>query len=106
MCQYLRDQQCPWDFTSTCRAARYGHVELLRWLMDNGCSWDALELCTSALQGGSIEMLTYLQQQGLLTSTALLRNMLGTAARCNMLAVAQWLRQQGAEWPAGSSWRY
>jgi Ankyrin repeats (3 copies) len=87
MCQYLHAQQCSWDFTSTCRAARYGHVALLRWIVDSGCPWDALGLCSSALEGDSVEVLTYMQQVGLLAGTALLMNMLNSAARCNMLVV-------------------
>jgi hypothetical protein len=100
MVQHLHALQCPWDTCSTREAARGGHVDLLRWLIDNGCPWDN-EMCTAAANGGKIVMLAHLQQQGLLTTAALLTDMLNAAARCNKpeLAAAQWLREQGAEWP-------
>jgi hypothetical protein len=100
MCEFLRAQQCPWDSRSTSAAAHICDVELLRWFFNNGCPWHVEELCTAAAEGGSIEVLTYLQQQGVLTSTALLTGMLEAATDCNELAAAKWLRQQGAEWPA------
>jgi hypothetical protein len=56
-------------------------------------------VCTAAADGGSIEVLQYLQQQGLMTSTALLTEMLDCAAHINELPAAKWLREQGAEWP-------
>jgi hypothetical protein len=67
--------------------------------MDNGCAWDARELCVNAAQGGTVEALRFLQQQGIVTSTAMLTDMLGHAALNNKLAAAKWLREQGAEWP-------
>jgi hypothetical protein len=107
MCEYLHSQQCPWNAYATCSAAQSGNVDLLRWLIDNGCPWDAHqpELYRAAASGGSVDMLTYLQQAGLLTSTELLTDMLDCAARYNKLAAAQWLREQGAEWPAVYYWR-
>jgi hypothetical protein len=99
MCQLLHAKQCPWDWKSTRAAARGGHADVLRWLMDNGCPWNAQYMCEAAARGGSVEVLVHLQQQGLLTSAALLRSMLNTAANCNQLAAAKWLREQGAEWP-------
>eukprot|EP00953_Heterococcus_sp_UTEX-ZZ885_P002701 1976-Heterococcus_DN1.PRE.2 len=43
----------------------------------------------------------YLQQQseGAQWSTELLTDMLSCAGKWDKLAAAQWLRQQGAEWP-------
>jgi hypothetical protein len=100
MCKYLHELQCPWHSSATQQAAAGGHVDLLTWLVDNGCRWETRQLCTAAAECGSIEVLTYLQQQGLLTSRALLTDMLDTAAAVrNELAAAKWLREQGAEWP-------
>eukprot|EP00953_Heterococcus_sp_UTEX-ZZ885_P040205 20562-Heterococcus_DN1.PRE.3 len=111
MCKYLHAQQCPWDTSSTNSAARAGDVDLLTWLVNNGCPWEARKLCMSAAWSGSIDVLTYLQELGLLTSTALLTDMLDRAASgfiFNRLAAAKWLREQGAEWPmvfAYNPWR-
>eukprot|EP00953_Heterococcus_sp_UTEX-ZZ885_P016771 9409-Heterococcus_DN1.PRE.3 len=45
-------------------------------------------------------------QRGFLTSTALLTQTLDVDACHNKLAAAQWLREQGAEWPTALSLRY
>jgi hypothetical protein len=107
MCQYLHAQQCPWDAGSTREAARYGHAELLRWLVDRGCptSRNARSLCIAAAQGGSLKVLTHLQELGLLNSAPTLTQLLNVAASGHKLAVAKWLRAQGAEWPAVFSLR-
>eukprot|EP00953_Heterococcus_sp_UTEX-ZZ885_P016775 9409-Heterococcus_DN1.PRE.7 len=80
MCQYLRSQQCPWDTHTTRCAAKGGHVDVLRWLIANGCTWKPSHVCLAAARGGSIAVLVHMQQQGLLTSTALLTHCLGYAA--------------------------
>jgi hypothetical protein len=108
MCQYLRAQQCPWNASSTSAAALGGHIDLLSWLVDNGCPWEARQLCITAARGGSVKVLEFLQQLGILNSAAVLTDMLNVAALNHKLAAAQWLRAQGAEWPAVSGthpWR-
>jgi Ankyrin repeats (3 copies) len=106
MCKFLRSQQCPWDVNAALEAARKGHTEALRWLLSNRCPRDKLKLGKAAARGGSVDVLTCLQQQGLLTSIPLLTDMLDIAARNNKLAAAKWLRDQGAEWPdAFDRWR-
>jgi hypothetical protein len=100
MCRYLHTQQCPWDTSCTNAAVRRGSVDLLRWLMDSGCPWDAHEMCMTAAQGTKKALLEYLQQLGLLSSAAVLTEMLYRTAWYHNLAAAKWLRQQGAEWPA------
>jgi hypothetical protein len=99
MCQYLHTRQCPWDTSSTAEAAHGDHVDLLRWLVDSGCPWDEHYCCWLAAHGGSVEMLKDLQQQGLLTSMAVLRDLLNSATLNAQHAAAQWLREQGAELP-------
>jgi hypothetical protein len=110
VCQYLHQLHCPWGTDSTSTAAAHGHVQLLDWLIDNGCPWDEHQLCMAAAQGGSVEVLAHLQQQGLLTSTALLTEALDGAAWLSKLPAAKWLREQGAEWPTAfrqqRSWSY
>jgi hypothetical protein len=100
LCQYLYGQQCPWNKYSTRCAAHFGHVDLLRWLIANGCDWNASDVCLAAAQGGQIAVLVYMQQQSLLSSAARLTRTLACAGCHNKLAAAQWLRAQGAEWPA------
>jgi hypothetical protein len=56
-------------------------------------------------RGGSVEALVCLQQLGVLTDTALLSDMLNEAGSHNQLAAAQWLKEQGAQWPAVFGWQ-
>jgi hypothetical protein len=44
--------------------------------------------------------LFYLQKQGIEFTAGVLKDMLDHAGLHYKLAAAQWLRQQGAEWPA------
>jgi hypothetical protein len=104
MCQYLRAQRCAWDVCSISEAAFNGHVDLLRWLMDNGCPRVADRLNLQAAFGGSVQVLAYLQEQGLLATVAQLTDALDNAAAFNRLAAAKWLREQGAEWPRDSAY--
>jgi hypothetical protein len=100
MVHYLLAKQCPWDARATRLAASGGHVDLLRWLMDNGCPRDAFQLGLAAAEGGSIDVLTHLQQQGILLEDAdSLTRMLDSAGHNDQLTNAKWLREQGAEWP-------
>jgi Ankyrin repeats (3 copies) len=99
MCQFLHDQQCSWDTYATAHAALEGHVNLLRWLIDSGCPWAESQLCMAAALSGNMELMTHLQQEGLLLSLSRLTFMLSYAGGHNKLAAAQWLREQGAQWP-------
>eukprot|EP00953_Heterococcus_sp_UTEX-ZZ885_P039885 20415-Heterococcus_DN1.PRE.3 len=90
MCKYLHAQQCPWGVYVTADAARGGHVDVLRWLIDSGCPWDETRLCRAAAHSGNMNVLTFLQQQlGLLTSAAVLTKMLHDAGYFNKLAAAK-----------------
>ena len=100
VCEYLRAEQCPWG-TSACDAAAFnGHTDTLRWLHEHGCPWEAETVRESAASHSTVEVMVYLQQHDLLSTPAVLTRMLNTAGTYNTLAAAQWLRQQGAEWPA------
>jgi hypothetical protein len=109
MCEFLRAEQCPWDKDACHDAARNGHVHTLKWLHEHGCPWHAVTLREEAAEGGSVDVMAYLQQEGLLDTAAVLRDMLNIAGVYSNLAAAQWLRQQGAKWPAvlrnaGTAW--
>jgi hypothetical protein len=51
-------------------------------------------------------MLRYLQQEGIVFTVERLTEMLLHAGAHNKLAAVQWLRQQGAEWPATLKYSY
>eukprot|EP00953_Heterococcus_sp_UTEX-ZZ885_P012570 7207-Heterococcus_DN1.PRE.2 len=106
LCQWLHAQQCPWDDTATFSAARYNHCATLRWLIESGCPHDVthvLNILSAAVLGarnGDFNTLQYLYECGIMASSDVLTDTLNTAGAHNKLAVAQWLRQHGAEWPA------
>jgi hypothetical protein len=100
MCEYLHAEQCPWHARACCAAARNGHVDTLRWLHENGCPWAIDFIVESSAIGGSVQAMAYLQHKGIDLTADMLTVMLNAAGARSKLAAAQWLRQQGAEWPA------
>eukprot|EP00953_Heterococcus_sp_UTEX-ZZ885_P029689 15742-Heterococcus_DN1.PRE.1 len=98
MCEHLRAEQCPWG-ESALNAAFNGHTDTLRLLHEHGCPFEPEMVCESAASHGTVEVMAFLQQIGLMSTPLVLTEMLNTAGAYNTLAAAQWLRQQGAEWP-------
>jgi hypothetical protein len=108
MCQYLREQQCPWSATACEEAAEHSHTETLIWLHENGCPWVVDGVCMAAAHSGSTDTMSYIVEQECV-STELLTNMMRAAGADSKLVAVKWLRQQGADWPAvlqycGRSW--
>jgi hypothetical protein len=99
MCAFLRSEGSPWHKLACCAAAEGAHADTLRWLHEHGCPWIPNGVYLSAAKGGSIDALSYLQQQGIEFTAERLTAMLLRAGAYSKLAAAQWLRQQGAEWP-------
>jgi hypothetical protein len=99
ICQYLRAEVCPWDTSACSSAASGGHISTLRWLHEHGCPWDAQSLRRSAAQLGYLPALAYVLDAEPV-SKAELTELLNCAGALRQLAVARWLRQQGAGWPA------
>jgi hypothetical protein len=104
MCAYLHAEQCPWNTRACSAAARNGHASTLRWLMEHGCPWNAFCVQTSAAEGGSVEALQFLQEQGIVPNAGMLAQMLNVAGAHNKLAAAKWMRAQGAQWPTMLVW--
>jgi hypothetical protein len=102
MCAYLRSEAVPWHDLACYAAAAGAHADTLHWLQEHGCPCDApsTELCYRAARGGGVDVLSYLQAEGFLDNVQLLSYLLKVAGAHNKLAAAQWLRQQGADWPA------
>jgi hypothetical protein len=110
MCKHLHSEQCPWDAEACADATRFGHLEVLRWLRAGDCPCDLNRVAEEAAAGGRLHILEYLHNEGLLDNAELLTDALKAAGAWHQLAVAQWLRQQGAQWPAllqaeGLEWR-
>jgi hypothetical protein len=107
MCQHLRSIGCVWDESACYTAASKGHVDVLTWLRDNGCPHEDVALMATAAHGGSTAVMQYIidhhVMQHQLTAGEVLTFMLLFAGFSDKLAAAQWLREQGAEWPSGLS---
>jgi hypothetical protein len=99
MCEFLRAEQCPWNEYACLAAAYGGQVDTLRWLHEQGCPWYEEFTAEKAAEGGSIEVILYMRQAGVEFTGEQLTVMLNIAGAYNKLEAAQWLRQQGAEWP-------
>jgi hypothetical protein len=104
LCAYLHAEECPWSVEACQKAALKGHVDTLRWLHEHvrPATWNlycGMQLHMYAAQGGSVDVLEYLQQQGVEFTAKMLTHMLKVAGVNNKLAAAQWLRHAGAEWP-------
>jgi hypothetical protein len=104
VCEYLHSQQYQWSSAATDAAARGGHTDTLVWLHEHGCPWDTTSIHIAAARSGSVAAMQYLLQQGVVTRTAQLTKMLQIVGAHSKLETAQWLRQQGAEWPDVLSW--
>eukprot|EP00953_Heterococcus_sp_UTEX-ZZ885_P009893 5794-Heterococcus_DN1.PRE.1 len=98
--QYLHAEQCPWDERVCRSAAGHGHVDTLRWLHEQGCPWDIQEVRCAAASSGDLPVISYVMDAEPAASAAQLTEMLNAAGSSDHLAVAQWMRQQGVEWPA------
>jgi Ankyrin repeats (3 copies) len=104
VCQFLYNQQCPWNLFSCSWAASAGHVHVVRWLQQHGCPWDSNTVLLAAAAGGHISVMQYVLEQHN-TTAAQLTDALNAAGTYSHSAAAQWLReQQGAEWPLFLNW--
>jgi hypothetical protein len=107
VCAYLLSQQCPWDSTAWNEAARCKQHDILHWLQSSGCPCNIISACEKAVLRGHISTVELiLQLQGAALSVPQLTRLLNVAGAFNQLAAAQWLRQQGAEWPDLLQYRY
>jgi hypothetical protein len=98
--QFLHAEGVEWTAECCEEAAAAGNLEALRYMHEHGCPWETTAVRTAAAKSGSIEVMKYLQQEGLLSTVSKLTDMLSVAVEHNHLAAAKWLRQEGAAWPA------
>jgi hypothetical protein len=100
MCEFLLANQCPWSEHTCLHAANRGEVDMLRWLREHGCPCNTVEVADVAASLYRVAVLEYLQQEAVVFTAEQLTQMLNVAGIHGSLATAQWLRQQGAQWPA------
>eukprot|EP00953_Heterococcus_sp_UTEX-ZZ885_P012807 7320-Heterococcus_DN1.PRE.1 len=98
LCKHLYSEQCPWNTLAVAWAGSEGHTEVVKWLVQQGCPYDAADVCREAAESGHIAVLQYMLRPQPLSAVQL-TDVLSAAAAHSHLHAAQWLRQQGAEWP-------
>eukprot|EP00953_Heterococcus_sp_UTEX-ZZ885_P038813 19911-Heterococcus_DN1.PRE.2 len=91
--QFLHAEGVEWTAECCEKAAAAGNVEVLRFMHEHDCPWNRAAVRTAAAQSGSIEVMSYLQQEGLLYTVPKLTEMLKVAASHNNLEASKWLRQ-------------
>jgi hypothetical protein len=100
-CKRQHEEGCLYQLEAAAAAAAAANVAAFAWLLDHGCPWRDRSVCSSAAAGGSLAILQrVLSDTATRENTELLTSMLIAAAEADKLAAAQWLRQQGAKWPA------
>jgi hypothetical protein len=100
MCHYLADQGMLGDDLACVHAMRGGHTETLRWLLHSDSPYEVCYLSRAAAKLGNIDMMAAILEGPQPVTAEHLTNMLNTAGARGHLEAAQWLRQQGAVWPA------
>ena len=100
-----RCELCYWQKNSRLWAtARSGNIEMVDWIRHkHGCPWDTDVILIEAAVSwstNSTAVMQFLQQQGVVTTTAQLTDMLNAAGAHNRLHAAKRLRKLGAQWPA------
>ena len=64
MLKRLHNNGCPWD-TETCyAAAEGGHLATLQWAREHHCPWNEDIVRTFAAHYGHVDMLRWLDEQG------------------------------------------
>jgi hypothetical protein len=106
MCEYLLTQQCPFGYSACKAAAAAGRTGTLRWLREHHFPWNEESMRKVAALGGCVGILQHLLEQGAPWNAVTLTTMLSAAASRGKLEAVQWLRQQGAEWPAILQYNY
>jgi hypothetical protein len=97
--QYLHDNGCPWS-ADACYSAIYrvDHT-VFSWLYNKGCPYDIDGVCRLAIMFGKVDIISILHEQEAISDDDQMTQLLNYAGVLDKLAVAQWLKQHGAQWP-------
>jgi hypothetical protein len=91
--KWARENGCPWDEDTCSFAAEKGHLEVLQWAHANGCPWDE-DTCSFAAANGHLSILQWVRKNGCpwdkWTCTR--------AASGGHLEVLQWAHTNGCPW--------
>jgi hypothetical protein len=98
VCASLRST-CTLSIKLVAAAVGNRDVVTLRWLLQQGCPYSDRALLHSIVEQGDVPVLECLVDSAVRSSSALLTSLLTAAVQNDRLAAAQFLRQQGAQWP-------
>jgi hypothetical protein len=100
-CKWLHCAGCPWSIRACFTAVDSGYIETLQYLHENGCPWDDTRMIDAAVNAiySNVNILQYLWEQSVQPDVAKLTQYLKDIGAFDKLAIAQWLRQHGAQWP-------
>ena len=93
MLQWLRQNECEWNWSTCANAAAAGHLSILQWARENGCPWDR-ETCSTAAYGGHLTVLQWARENGCDWNW----ETCSCAALGGHLPVLKWARENGCEW--------
>ena len=91
--KWLRENRCWWDERTCENAAKNGHLEVLKWARANGYPWDEWT-CIYAALGGHLEILKWARENGCPWTTRTCQY----AALNGHLELLKWLRENGCPW--------
>eukprot|EP00953_Heterococcus_sp_UTEX-ZZ885_P006598 4029-Heterococcus_DN1.PRE.2 len=104
--QWLHEQGVKVSVTTMQRAAIRGNLEMVQYLCAEGCPWNKSQgcpidatMCYVDATLGKIVILECLREALYTPDDALMQMLLTITGAFGQLATAQYLRQQGAEWP-------
>lgn len=72
MLQWVRSRGAPWNAITLARAARWGHLELVKWARLNGCNWDG-RVTSRAARWGHADLVIWAAEHGCPVSITALR---------------------------------
>jgi hypothetical protein len=91
--KWLREVRCPWDEYTCTYAAKGGHLECLQWLRRQNCPWNE-GACSVAARGGHLEVLKWLREEACPRN----ESTFGSAAEYGCLEILQWLYDNHCPW--------
>jgi hypothetical protein len=65
MLKRLHRSGCPWSVRTCICIAVGGHLRVLKWAREHHCPWNEDTIRGHAVQGGNMEMLRWLDEQGI-----------------------------------------
>ena len=60
--EWLRENGCGWDESTSTAAVRGGHLDVLKWLRENGCPWQRFSCLDVAQEEGHQDMFQWIRQ--------------------------------------------